>query len=567
MKTKTMKTTARTLFLHASSIALAAALVACGGGSDGGSSSAGGGTTPASLTVGGTAAVGAALAAAPVSIKCVGGTGTATTAADGSFSVAISGASLPCVLSVTSGTTTLRSVAEAGSASSVTANITPLSEIIVSRLAGGDAAALFNNFDAAAQAKLSSTALSDARAVVVAALKDAIDLSGVDPIKDPLVAANSGKTGNALDQKLDSLGAVLKAGQTNLGEVVAALAANPTAPAVVQNLLKPAASSCAALRSGKVYMLDPYEYDLTPDKIPVSTVDAVALTYTNEDGGVFKLVPVADSPCAFTVQGEEVQLYVAKSGVILARTKDDAGTMRAALGVPVQNVPLAELSGNWNVTGYMADTYGATPAPFFSTYAIDGAGKVTGGADCKGLDACVAWTPQPGEAFTVHTAGGFVTSDSEGSGRLFPVKNAAGQMALLGIAFDANKRPLGVAIFSRPTALSLPSVDQVDNFWDMQITGNGIAQAVGDNQTKIQSVDAATNSYKRIRTSDGRVDGFTVNKPRDGLRYRPAGSSVGINGATITYGATLNTPLAGLGLTVYSSLGPNVFFGVSVAKP
>ena len=277
-----MRTNKKSWLTAATAVQMAAAalvLTACGGGDSAVTPPPVAVTpppAPASLTIGGTAATGAALASAAVQIKCVGSNGTATTGTDGVYSVAIVGASLPCVLSVTSGATTLRSVAEAGSATTATVNITPLSEIIVARLAGGDAATLFTTFDAAAQAKLSSTSLADARTAVTTALKSAIDLSGIDPIKDALVAASAGKTGNALDQKLDSLGAALKAGGTTLADLAAALVANPNAPAVVQTLLQPVASSCAALRSGKFHALDAANISAA---VSTRTVDAAKLDH------------------------------------------------------------------------------------------------------------------------------------------------------------------------------------------------------------------------------------------------------------------------------------------------
>ncbi len=55
-----------------------------------------------------------------------------------------------------------------------------------------------------------------------------------------------------------------------------------------------------------------------------------------------------------------------------------------------------------------------------------------------------------------------------------------------------------------------------------------------------------------MRTSDGRVDGIDVNKPRNGMRFRAAD----ISGAK-QFGDTLMTPLRGSGLTLYSGIsGP-----------
>jgi len=549
--------------------ACALMLSACGGGGDDAAPITPP-VTPAALTIGGTAATGAAMAGASVQVKCVGGSGSATSGSDGAFSASITGAALPCALSATSsdGKTTLRSIAPAGTATSATANITPLSEIIVAQVAGGDAGALFGSFDAAAQAKLSSTNVASAVTTVAAALKGTIDLSGVNPLSDTLVAAGGGKTGNALDQKLDTLGAALKAGGSSVADVAAALVANPGAPAVVQTLLQSAASSCAALRSGKFHLLDAYDGE---HPVSLATVDASALTVKEADGSVLTFAPVSGSACAYTAVNGAVSAYVAKSGVIVVRYLDDDTKARASLLVPDQSVPLSEMAGTWNIAIYGVDEVGGPAAPYFSVQTLNAASLSTAGADCVGLEACQSWIPRATDIFTVDTTeGGYTQSDDQGSARLFPVKTAKGDIALFGMLFDTQKHPIGLVFFSKQTALTLPTVGTVDNFWDMQVNSAGVAQAVVDTQTTIQSVDAGAGTYTRIRASDGRVDGFTLNKPRDGMRYRAAGSSVGTNGKTISFGATLNTPLPGMGITVYSSLTTDAatnFFGISIGKP
>ena len=536
-------------------------LAACGGGGAG--DSAAPAPAPASLTIGGTAATGAALASAVVQIKCVGANGNATTGTDGVYSVTIVGASLPCVLSATNGTTTLRSVAEAGSATTATVNITPLSEIIVARLAGGDAATLFATFDAAAQAKLSSSGLVDARTAVTTALKGAIDLTGIDPIKDTLVAASTGKTGNALDQKLDTLGAALKAGQTTLAEVVAALAANPNAPAVVQTLLQPAASACPALRSGNFQALDPYNM-----LAPVSRVkiDVAGLTFTDVKGVVKTMT--SDSACAYSADAGATKAFVAKSGIVVVRYAESGTVSRTMVLLPEQTVPLAELAGTWNIAVYGADTAGGFTKPGYSVETLDASSKVTAGSDCVGLAACTAWTPRASDVLVPSTDGGFTQTNPEGTGaRVFAIKSVAGQIAMFAMLLDAKKQPLGMAFFTKQAALELPAVGEVNKFWEIEISNNG-AKVPVDSQTTIKTVDAMAMKYTRQRASDGRVDGFSVNNPRNGMRYHPAGSSVGTGGTTINFGEAIVTPMFGMGLAIYGSVttGPGNFFGISIIR-
>ena len=519
--------------------------------------------TPASLTISGTAATGAAMAVAAVQIKCATGTGSANTATDGTFSATITGAALPCVLSATSsdGKTVLRSIAPAGSATTATANITPLSEIIAAQIAGGDAATLFTTFDANAQAKLTSSGVSAAVTAVVAALKGTVDLTGVNPLSDALVAANGGKAGNALDQSLDALGLALKAGGTTVADVAAALVANPTAPSVVQGLLQPVASSCASLRSGTFHTLDPYN-----GTAPVSTrvIDTAALTITKPDGTAKTLAPVSGSACAFTTDSGATSVFVAKSGVMVMRYAQTSTVSRAMLLVPHQTIPLAELAGNWNVSVYGGEKFGDAYAPGYSTETLDATSNVTAGADCEGLDACVSWIPRASDVMVVNPDGGFTQTDPEGTGaRVFAVKTAGGQIALFAMLLDTDKKPRGWAIFSKQAALTLPTVGQVDRFWDVEVNYNG-ATSPQDVETTISTVDSTAASYTRTRTSDGRVDGYSVNKPRTGMRYRAAGTSGGV-----AFKEALTTPLTGFGLTLSSSVstGNNSFFGISVGKP
>ncbi len=103
-----------------------ALLAACGGGgggSDGGSA----------LTLKGTAATGAPLVGA-VTATCKSGTGTATSNLDGSFAVVVNGGVGPCLLAITpTGGATLYSVTS-GSGATQTANITPMTNLLVSYL-------------------------------------------------------------------------------------------------------------------------------------------------------------------------------------------------------------------------------------------------------------------------------------------------------------------------------------------------------------------------------------------------------------------------------------------------
>jgi len=112
-------------------LALASALLAaCGGGSSGG----GGGGGAAALS--GTAAVGAPLVGATISLKCNGQSATATTSAQGKWSASIRQDALPCAIEVSGGT--VNGAPFAGKFYSYaqslgTINVTPLTSLALAR--------------------------------------------------------------------------------------------------------------------------------------------------------------------------------------------------------------------------------------------------------------------------------------------------------------------------------------------------------------------------------------------------------------------------------------------------
>ena len=182
---------------------IALALAACGSDYD---------SPPPDLVLKGTAAVGAAIVNAPVSVVCKTGTGTATTAADGTYTVNVASGTGPCVLTVTTaGGATLRSIA----AGSGNVNITPLTELLVSYIAvqtGAGASASPSALVANANVNtvMTNNTVFNATVSRVVAQVQAAAGAGVtvpsDFLTAPLVAKSAtNPTGNALDQVLDAL--------------------------------------------------------------------------------------------------------------------------------------------------------------------------------------------------------------------------------------------------------------------------------------------------------------------------------------------------------------------------
>ena len=229
-----------------------------------------------------------------------------------------------------------------------------LTELVVASIAGGDAAAFFESFNAEAQAKLTAAGISAGIEAVELALTGVVDLEGVDPLKDNLVAANGTTTGNALDQKLDALGEVIASAQTSLAELSTAITSNPGAPAPVQTILQPAAANCASLRSG-VY----HQIDLTRNHDERVRVDAAALTMTWLSDEAQETLVAGDEKCLFTIAAgtaDVTTFMVAPSGIVAVRktgSETDSGIM-----FPEQSIAVSELAGDWVGVGFEASSTG-----------------------------------------------------------------------------------------------------------------------------------------------------------------------------------------------------------------
>ena len=536
----------------------AAILAACGGGGSSDTPTTGAGTpvTPAALTLTGVAATGAAIVGGKVDIKCAAGTGTATTIADGSYTVSITGGSLPCVLKVTTGSAELYSLTENSGGSIVRANITPFTQLVAAQIVGGNPANLYGSFDASAQTKLSAATVASAITAITDALKGTVDLGGANPLTATFTI------GDAFDKQLDAFKAALDKAQVTLADVTAAVAASGGSAAPVLTIIQPAATGCAGLRSGKYRAINPNETDpkwanhvfqLNVDTMTISLWDGSTATLTDQGG------------CSF-LTNEGGQVLVSKSGLTVVRdTPAGAPTQtQVSVIVPEQTLALSDLAGTWNALSYERATAGGPLKPASVVFTIDASGAFTSGSDCVGLAACTPWTGLPGK-LTANAAGGFQFTDTDGTTyRVAAFKTADGQVSL----YMLDPNAMGMTVAAKQQALTLPTVGAANSFWDFTIGANGYASALSEAATTITAVDAASQSYTRARSSDGRVDSLTLNKPRDGLRYRAAGTSPTSTGGTVNFSELINLPLPGTGVVVYESAAATQnFFGISINKP
>ena len=209
--------------LQYGSIAMAAfALVACGGSNDGSSPGA---------TVKGTAAIGAALVNASVSLTCKNGSGSATSDSNGAYSATFK-FDPPCAVTASSSTATIHSFAAAAG----TFNVTPLTEVLLNYLAaqlGTTESVLLPGIatNATYQSALTNTTvINNAVAGVTALLKKLYGIT-LSPGSFLTLAFTPGTNGP--DSDLDALlagGAITSNGQPSAALLAAAIAAGAASP-------------------------------------------------------------------------------------------------------------------------------------------------------------------------------------------------------------------------------------------------------------------------------------------------------------------------------------------------
>ena len=187
-------------------VAAASLLSACGGGD---------GSSSAAATVSGTAATGAAIAAGTVTLKCVAGTSNVvTTNTDGSFSIDVSSVTLPCVgrVDYKDAGGTARKLHTFIKATG-TANITPLTELLLASLTGAAATNAFDSFDGTAVKGFTAAQIKAAADAVKLYLQTVlrVDTSnlGDDPIGTKFAAKTGTSDGDKFDKILDDLKAKL----------------------------------------------------------------------------------------------------------------------------------------------------------------------------------------------------------------------------------------------------------------------------------------------------------------------------------------------------------------------
>ncbi|MBI1773521.1 MAG: hypothetical protein HYR68_14475 [Burkholderiales bacterium] len=204
-------------------------LTACGGGSSAASNPVIT-TQVASINLRGTAATGKAIVDSAVNYKCRTGTGATKTATDGSFEITLqAGSALPCILETSNPANGKKLHALAMNAGVI--NLTPLTEMLSTRLMRTDMAAFFSNPDLDAVTKtLTSANVTTAQTEIRNVLSGLLDTSTLnDFYSTPLKAATSASptSGDTQDKILDTLNLALAA---NLYEPLLTMLAKTNPP-------------------------------------------------------------------------------------------------------------------------------------------------------------------------------------------------------------------------------------------------------------------------------------------------------------------------------------------------
>lgn len=553
----------RTILGFGAAALAGAVLVACGGGGGGGSTPP---PPPASITINGTAARGAALPGAAVSVKCAAGTPsavTATTAGTGAYSLTIDGATLPCALRVagTGGEVYHSVIAGTGSSGTFTANLSPLTEMVVAQLAGTTPASFFAAFGAGSA--VTDAAVTQAVTYVRSAAASVPNLGTIQPLTDALVV------GNTHDLAIEAALARFTAAGLTLDAVTNAIVANPSAPSVLSAALAPVNSACPWLKSGSYRVMDPYETDPTDALFKVQ-IDAIANSATDESGDPLTITHAGQ--CEFTIDEPDfvTRLFVSSAGLIVARGESKSPPIERnfAFVIPEQTLPLSELAGTWNAASWEPEgsAPGAERKVAIAEVTIDASGQITALSGCLGLAACVP-DAGPFSRLVVNPDGGFDEILPGGAtwARVFLYKTLDGRRVWMTVTPEQQM----IVAYPQESLGALPAVGAVSSYRDVQLFGNNTFNNPVEDTATVTAVDATTKAVTVIRTSDNRVDTRHHDTPRNGLRHR-AQNACTIGGAPANCAEYVSIPLRGMGITVTTSVGgtgPSSFFNFAVGTP
>ena len=518
------------------------ALAACGGGGGGSSSSS------SDLVITGVALTGTAINAGSVQVKCQSGTGTTTTGSDGSFTVTVGGGSRPCILKVTDpiSSTEIYSLLESGTV----ANITPVTDLVVSNTTGTSPSTAFTNFSAAVQSTITSTKVAQAISVVQKATESLgtdTDMTGIDPLKVSIKARQGDTAGDATDKKIDALMSALAAADKKIAELSELLktATTSSAQTSTKNLVGDAQYSltnCPAARSGDVWSLDFEGSDPMPWNVNFSTLLMKDLT-NNQSYAIQNVTEQGVTvSCAFKstvmIKGVSVNMeFRVSDGGVSGWKLTIPATGKSTFGMAVPKQPTrkptsTEFGGTFPALFFINIQGSTTRTAAALKYTIDSSGNIAAAlCDTSNVASptCTGSVPDSAKSLScIDAAAGYLScQSSDGLTKAKAVLySSPGQAMML---MSVSQMPLleggtgyGLLVMNKaPSIDSLPKVGDISpSGWYASIdTSNTVKSGLAPIGT-VTKIDTSTNSYEStIPTYEGFFKTYT-NNPALGFRLQ-----------------------------------------------
>ena len=326
-------------------------------------------------------------------------------------------------------------------------------------------------------------------------------------------------------------------------------------------LSKPAAASCAALRSGAYRVIFPTRQAKLADQTGVIKVDAVTLvvTYTDGSTGKWAASTATGGACRFTDVADGTDIAVTPAGVIVARSSIGGGAYQMNFGFPEQRHTLADLAGAWSFIGMKPAENGNGYTGVTGAGTYDTVGGLSGTALCAND---VTWGQTGADCAAVTTGLSTLKANSDGgfdvieagasapSGRAFAYRAGGGALMVAEVEAD------GSFFFYTPQrARGLPPIGAITTNWNITMDRFlASPAAISESRNTVLSVDAVAGSWVRNQASangptfDTQATLF-ANNPRTGFAYRAAGQYVTAAGTTANISEFFVLGLVGMGVS------------------
>ena len=148
-------------------------------------------------------------------------------------------------------------------------------------------------------------------------------------------------------------------------------------------------------------------------------------------------------------------------------------------------------------------------------------------------------------------------------GRAYGYKNLAGERMAV-VLLDKG----GLLVMTPKVPETAPTAGATTRYWEFNFLG-AHATRLKEDAVSTRSFDAARNALTLVRASDQRLEFVTVDKPRDGLRYRGRDQCV-LGSERTSCEQLVQVPLRGMGVTLSAGDGslPNIdFLAFTIEKP